>query len=383
MSKKSMIIAGCSIIGVLILFILIVWILTAFKKNYVTYEKAEEKMVEAAKKYYKTYPELLPVEEGKYSLQYSALVEGKFIKPLNEILKDGDTCFAEVDVYKNNNDYDYIPKLDCGQAYKTLELNQKILEDNPVTDAGSGLYKSDSGVYYFRGKITNNYITLGSTGSGKNQKQILWRILSIDENGNIQIKSLTAFESRIAYDNRYNINVHKNNGYNDYEGSILKDYLIKMSNGTSFLKDEEKAKLVPQQLCIGQRKITDKINDGSIECAQKSEPLYFGTITPYEYVRASLDENCIRPVNRSCGNFNYLYINSDSTSEWSVTSTSESTDQAYALNGPVFELIRTSTSRKVFPTAYISARTLYKGGTGTKGDPYIIVTKVKKNSIEK
>ena len=236
MSKKSMIIAGCSIIGVLILLILIVWLLTAFKKNYVTYEQAESKMVQAAKDYYKTYPELLPVEEGKYSLQYSALVEGKFIKPLNELLKDGDTCFAEVNVYKNNNSYDYIPKLDCGQAYQTLELTQKILNENPVITEGSGLYKTDGGVHYFRGKVTNNYVTLGTTGSGKKLKKILWRILSIDENGNIQIVSETAFDSRSVYDNRYNIDVHKTQGYNDFQNSVLKEFLIRSKLHWEFYK---------------------------------------------------------------------------------------------------------------------------------------------------
>ena len=383
MSKKSMIIAGCSIIGVLILLILIVWLLTAFKKNYVTYEQAEEKMVQAAKDYYKTYPELLPVEEGKYSLQYSALVEGKFIKPLNEILKDGDTCFAEVNVYKNNNSYDYIPKLDCGQAYQTLELTQKILNDNPVTTSGSGLYQGDGGSYYFRGKVANNYIALGTTGSGKKQKKILWRILSIDENGNIQIISETAFDNRTVYDNRYNIDVHKTQGYNDFQNSVLKEFLIKMSDGTSFLNENEKAKLVPQQLCIGKRKITDVINDGSIECAEKSEPMYFGTIALYEYIRISLDENCLRPTNRSCGNFNFLYNSADSSTNWIVTATPENTNQAYSMDGPVFALTKANSSRKVYPTAYISSRVLYKTGSGTSSDPYVIVTKVKKNSIEK
>ena len=383
MSKKSMIIAGCSIIGVLVLLILIVWLLSIFKKNYVTYEEAEQKMVDAAKKYYKTYPELLPVEEGKYTLQYSALVDGKFIKPLNEILKDGDSCFAEINVYKNVNDYDYIPKLDCGQSYQTLELTQRILTDHPVVTTGSGLYQADDGTYYFRGKVTDNYISLGKTGSGKKEQPILWRILSIDPNGNIQVRSESAFDDRTVFDNRYNVDVHKTNGYNDYEGSMLRDFLIKKSNGTSFLKAEEKAKLVPQELCIGRRKATDTINDGSIECAVKSEPIYFGTITPYEFIRASLDENCIKPTNRSCGNFNYLYINSNTSSEWSVTSTSDNSEQVWALSGPVFELIKANTNRKVHPTAYISARTLFKSGSGKKSDPYVITTKKKKSSIEK
>ena len=219
MSKKTMIIAGCSIIGILVLLILFVWLLTAFKKNYVTYEKLEEKMVVAADKYYKTYPELLPVDEGKYTLQYNALVENNLIKPLNEMLKNGDSCTAEVNVYKNNMGYDYIPKIDCGTDYKTIELNERIIYDNPITETGSGLYKNEDGSYYFRGKVENNYFALGTTQSGKKTKDLLWRILGIDEKGNIKLLSLTGFKEKTVYDDRYNVETAKTSGYNDYAGS--------------------------------------------------------------------------------------------------------------------------------------------------------------------
>lgn len=368
MSKKSIIIAGSSIIAVFVLLILFVWLLSAFKKSYTTYEKVEEKMVAAASNYYKTYPELLPVDEGKYSLQYSALVEGNFIKPLNELLKDGDSCTAEINVYKNNIGYDYIPKLNCGQNYQTIELFQKILNDNPVTTTGSGLYQSTDGSYYFRGKIENNYVSLGFTGSGKNKKEILWRILGIDKDGNIKILSETKFYDKVIYDNRYNINEGKNSGYNEYNESLIKDYLVKMNNEEAFLTNEEKQKLIPQPLCYGKRKFDETVNDGSIECSMKSEPLYYGTITPYEFIRASLDENCNKVSDRSCGNFNFLYNNT--TTSWTVTATSENTYQAYSLNGATFDLYKTSSKKSVYPTAYVSARNLYKKGSGTIDDPY-------------
>ncbi len=382
MSKKSMVIAGCSIIGVLVLLILIVWLLSAFKKNYLTYEKVEEKMVAAAEKYYKTYPELLPVDEGKYTLQYSALVEGQFIKPLNELLKDGDSCTAEVNVYKNNIGYDYIPKLDCGIVYKTYELYQKIINDHPVTTTGSGLYQSEDGSYYFRGKVTDNYVKLGSTGSGKKKKDILWRILSIDSHGNIQIKSTVSFTDRVVYDSRYNINMSKTTGYNDFEGSMLKDFLIKMNNEELLLTNEEKQKLITQELCTGKRKTTDIINDGSIECNTKSAPMYFGTITPYEYIRASLDTNCAKVSDRSCGNFNYLH-NTDSISEWTITGAEDNTYQVYSFNGEIFELSRANISKRVFPTAYISSRNLFKSGSGTKDDPYILIVEKTSSTTKK
>ena len=372
MSKKSMIIAGSSIVAVLVLLILIVWLLSVFKKSYTTYEKVEEKMVNAANKYYKTYPELLPVNEGKYTLQYSALVEGEFIKPLNELLKDGDSCTAEVNVYKDGDNYDYIPKINCGTNYQTLELFQKIINENPVVTTGSGLYQNEDGSLYFRGKIDNNYVILGRTGTGRRERDIVWRILGIDANGNIQMVSETSFNDKVAFDNRYNIKEGKYTGYNDYIDSVLKDYLVRMNNTEEFLKENEKQKLVKMPICYGKRKTTDTVNDGSIECKEKSDPLYFGTITPYEFIRASLDENCNKVYDKSCGNFNYLYNNA--ISKWTVTSTTENTFQSYLLTGASFELTKASSTKAVYPTAYISARVLYRTGTGTLEDPYKIVT---------
>lgn len=368
MSKKTIIIAGSSIIGILVLLILFVWLLTTVKKKYVTYEKLEEKMVEAANKYYKTYPEMLPADEGKYTLQYGSLVEGGFIKPLNELLKDGDECTAEVNVYKNNASYDYIPKIDCGANYRTTELSERIIIDNPIVETGSGLYRDENGGYFFRGKVENNYFALGITGSGKKKKDILWRIISIDENGNVKLLSLTGFKERTVYDDRYNVETLKNSGYNDYEGSKLKDFLIRMNNEEALLTNAEKQKLVPMPICVGKRALTDITNDGSIECAEKSSPLYFGTITPYEFIRASLDENCSKVSDRSCGNFNYLY--NVELSEWTVTSIPDNSYQAYALNGDVFEPAKANLNKKVYPTAYINSRTLYRYGSGTLEDPY-------------
>lgn len=378
MSKKSMIVIGSSIVGVLVLLILIIWLLTLFKGSYTTYEKVEQLMANAADKYYKTYPEMLPVNEGKYSLQYSALVDGEFIKPLNKLLKDGDSCNAEVYVYKTEVSYDYVPMLNCGDNYKTVELFQKIMDDNPVVSTNSGLYKATDGSYYFRGKIDNNYVSLGTIGSGKRQRAILWRIMGIDSNGNIKIKSIESFTDKTVYDNRYNAKQGKNVGYNNYEESILKDYLANNSGDESFLTNNQKEVLVQMPLCYGKRKMNEQKVDGSVECSLKSDPVYFGTITPYEYMRVSLDKNCKKLTDKSCGNFNYLY--NDLESEWSITASTESDFEVYTLNGAAFELSRASYSKKVYPTAYISARVLFKGGDGSEKNPYIIKTKEEKKN---
>lgn len=196
----------------------------------------------------------------------------------------------------------------------------------------------------------------------------VWRILGIDEKGNIKLLSLTGFKEKTVYDDRYNVETAKTSGYNDYAGSKLKDFLIRMSNEDTFLTNEEKQKLISQQLCIGKRKLTDEINDGSIECSELSEEVLYGTITPYEYIRASLDENCKKVSDRSCGNFNFLYVGGSSS--WSITSIPDNSYQSYTLVGDVFEAVKPNLNKKVYPTVYVSSRTLYKAGTGTIDDPY-------------
>ena len=44
MNKKTLIIAGCSILGVLILLIVVVRLMTVFKTKYFNYETVEEKI---------------------------------------------------------------------------------------------------------------------------------------------------------------------------------------------------------------------------------------------------------------------------------------------------------------------------------------------------
>ena len=127
-------------------------------------------------------------------------------------------------------------------------------------------------------------------------------------------------------------------------------------------------------LCVGKRKQTSKKNDGSVECATQTEPLYFGTITPYEYIRASLDENCKKVNDLSCGNFNYLH--DSSAIELSVTASKTDNYQVYVLNGSIFNLSKANNLKKIYPTAYINSRVLYRTGDGSKTNPYkLFITK--------
>ena len=88
--KKKLIIIGASLVGFLVVVLLATWIISIVKPHYYSYEEVEEKITLAVKSYYETNPTLVPTKDGDYTIQYSTLVEGKHIKPLNEILKDGD-----------------------------------------------------------------------------------------------------------------------------------------------------------------------------------------------------------------------------------------------------------------------------------------------------
>ena len=109
MEKKTLIIVGSSLIGLFVILLLVLWLITVFKPRYYSYEVVEEKIIEATNNYYKKNPEYLPAEDGKYSLPYDALVSAGYIKPLNELLVDGNGCTADVIIVKNGNDYTYIP----------------------------------------------------------------------------------------------------------------------------------------------------------------------------------------------------------------------------------------------------------------------------------
>ena len=370
MNKKTMIIMGCSIIGLLVLLLVVVWLMTMFGTTYVTYEKAEQKIVEASKKYYADHADLLPTVDGKYTVDFNTLVNGGYIKPLNELLKDGDNCTVEIIMNKRGVEYDYIPRLDCGDNYKTIELYKQILNDNPVVISGSGLYRELDGSYYFRGKVTNNYFVMGVNDTNS-EKELVWQIIGINSDNTVKIRAITGTEDNSEYDGRYNIDKDANYGYNTFEDSSMKDFLKKLETNGKFLTAEQKAKLVPKRICIGRRSETETINNGSIECSSMSNDTFlFSTLLPYEFLRASLDENCKTVNDKSCENLNYLAT--QSSSEWSTTASSSDSYRLYAFYGTYYQLSSASNPKVLHVVANLSEYAFYKSGNGTLEDPYRI-----------
>ncbi len=372
MNKKTIMIMGGGLIGFLVLLLVILWLLTIFKTKYFEYEEVEEKIINATEKYYKNKPELLPVNDGKYTLAYSSLVNSELIKPLNELLEDGDKCSAEIIVVKNGNDYTYIPKLNCGDAYASTELYKQILKDNPVVTENAGLYKAEDGTYYFRGKVKNNYVAFGSTGEGKKETPIIWQIISINSDNTIKLRNITETKLRTKWDDRYNTTVNSYIGYNDFELSLIKDYLKDLETNEALLKSNDIAKLDAKNLCIGARSETDSTKDGSAECSVLSKDKYiFSTLLPYEYMRASLDDDCTNVDDNACTNLNYI-AELYTEAEWSITPFNENDYQAYVFDGYTYEPTDAKSRNKLYVVVNLNEFAFYKSGTGTEEDPYVI-----------
>lgn len=371
--KKKLIIIGASLVGFLVVILLATWIISIVKPHYYTYEEVEEKITQAVKSYYDTNPTLVPTTDGDYTIQYSTLVDGKFIKPLNEILKDGDNCTVNIVVNKSGDNIAYLPYLTCPGTYETKELYRVIKDNSPVVTEGSGLYEDENGGYYFRGEVKNNYVVFGTISINDKDNPYLWRIISIEDDNTIKIINETGKRDQYSWDNRYNEGKDATWGYNNFELSRAKEILKNTESNEEIVNESIKNAIISKELCIGKRKLDDETKNGSVECSVKSTDKYmFGLITPYEYMRASLDDNCKVASSPSCSNYNYLYH--DRWNTWSLTAldTKDNDYSVFYLNGSNFNTTRASLERRFILTAYINKRALFKSGNGTLEDPYVV-----------
>lgn len=369
LGKKKVIIIGSSLIGGIILLIIIVYLINILKPHYVSYQEAEKKITEATKKYYDDNPTLLPVNDGDYTLQYSTLVEKEYIKPLDELLKDGSNCSANIIVNKTEEEYLYLPYLNCIGSYETKELYKTIINDNPITTNGNGLYLDANNNYYFRGDVVNNYIDFGYIDADDDTVVNLWRIIKIENDNTIKIISTERTKYGYPWDNRYNINEKRSYGYNDFEISRINDTLQNENAFSSLMTDDLNKYIVAKNWCIGKRSQTETDMSGNVECSVKTEKkLKIGLVSLYEILAASTDKNCINTLSKSC--INYNYFNQLKISSWTLTGVTENSYHVYSFYKGKVSVSNGSYDKKVEPVVYLSKYALYSSGSGTQDDPY-------------
>ncbi len=370
---KRLLLVGGIIIAILLVILLVAWLLSQRKPRFVEYSKAIDLMQTAAAKYYDKNNDKLPVEDGDYVLSYETLVENELIVPLNELLENGEECNAHVMVTNKSNIYTYTPYLNCKDGYQTTELYKILTQEDKIVTSGDGLYKDENMGYYYRGDVTNNYIKLGTVDRNNKVIDNIWRIISIEPDNTIRIKRVEPTMSRYVWDDRYNADIGKYYGYNKFELSKIKELLDLFQNQDSVMSELYRNKIVPKKLCINSRKSDDTAKDSSIECAIQSEQEYnFGVMYPYEYMRASLDENCINAKSLSCGNYNYLANDSGHDIEWTLTPNPDNSYEVLTFTGSTYSYYRVSTNHYIYFTAYLSNKVFFDTGTGTKDDPYKI-----------
>ena len=355
--KKYLMIGG-AIIGLLVLVIIIMVVIKLLSGPGKNYNKVEQKIVTAAQEYFKKNPDAIPKEGTSTHIDADTLITDGHLKDLEKLIDD--TCTASVTVMNNGGKSLYLPDLECTE-YKTIHFKEKIVEDQLVKDSEnpyeSGLYEVD-GEYIFKGKNTNNYVSFGT---------LTWRILKIDKNGNLKLIKEPAEKSKKIWDNKYNIELKKSRGVNDYANSYLLEYLNESYEGVN---DNNKAHLIPHDVCIGKRSFKNTKISYDVDCSEVLENQYLSTINTLDYPMASLDENCKEVGSGSCTNYNYL--NSTITTSWTTIGSADNTYEVFYISAGYVGTLNANKSNSYNWVVYVSGEELYTTGDGTLENPYVI-----------
>ena len=362
MSKKliKIMIIGAAVFAVLFGTL---WIISLFRGEKLAFNKIENKMVDAAESYYKKNPKLLPV--GEYSsveLDVSTLNKEKYMKTLDKYVDDNVSCTGKVIVLKNKDNYAYIPKLNCGDAYNTKTLSETIKNSTNIVTEGEGLYEIND-EYVYRGEKLNNYVSFAGR---------TWRILRITKDNEIRLIQDDVFDKAV-WDNHYNTTKKASSGINSFEingvSSRIKEKLDEIYLGDAF-SSEAKAKLVPKKLCVGKRYYEDNTSDGSTECDILTDDYYsIGLLQINEYIASSLDVECKGINTRSCTNYNFLATYEGSF--WTLTANAENTHEVYYIDYlPSSVYANRKYGLKL--AVNVSGEINYTKGDGTLKNPYVI-----------
>lgn len=359
LNKKLITYLVIAIGGIIMLFI-VLGIISLLRGKRMSFEKVESTMKEAAKSYYKDKESELPSNNGEQIvIDVTTLEEAGKIKSLSKITKKGVTCTGKVVIEKNGDYYLYTPYLDCGEDYKTVNLTDKIKQDNPIVTTDDGLYQIGDNLV-FRGENVNNYVSF----AGKT-----WRIIRINNDGTLRL-----LQEDITYtgvwDDRYNINKQGSTGINDFEISRLNDGLEKIYTEDSIFNDSSKEKIAFKDLCIGKRYEDETNNSGSVECANVVANRPVGLMQVNEYMVASLDKNCVYSYDTQCSNYNYLANYTKTT--WTLTADAANTHKAYKFNGSGFTSSTASGETGLRLVIYLSGNLKYTSGNGTQEKPYVV-----------
>lgn len=358
---KKLIIASCVFMGLIVLIICGSLIYNKFFYRK-TYSEIEDIMVSATKEYYGKHKSKLPNEAGEVkTIKVSELVSSEYMKQLSEYIKNDEIfCKGSVNVTKVNKKYRYTPILDCGNDYSTVLLSDYIEKNNKVVTSNEGLYSMNNELIY-RGENVKNYVSFAGYE---------WRIVKITDGKVVLIFNEKIKETETTYwDDRYNNDKKDNVGINDYSVSRAREYLNSLYNSNSLFSNNDKLLLSNFNLYVGRRNDNDTDKSGLLEKATIIENQYIGLLPAYDFMNASLDNNCTSTASLSCSNYNYL--NTYDWNWWTMTGDSNSSYKVYrGSNYDSIYLSNTNSNAYFRPVIYLVKDAVYVSGNGSKSKPY-------------
>lgn len=323
-----------------------------------SYSGMEENLKRAAQKYTSKNSRVLPENENEQAkVSLDTLISSNTIKELTALEDENVKCSGYVNILKKGDNYKYIPYIKCGKYYETKTLVDYIKSNEKIVTNDDGLYKYGE-KYVYKGENPNNYLSMGDK---------IYRIIEINENNELKLISSKRYNDSVIWDDRYNIEKDDNYGINNYSKSRLKDSLS-IAYKSEFFTDEERSYIIPHDVCIGKRSLSDVSIDSTAECSDIYPNQNVSLITVSDYMRASVDLNCSSTESESCSNYNYF--ENISSSLRTITAVADDSYQVYSISYGKTRTVRASASFSIYPVVYIDRITLYGGGNGTIDNPY-------------
>ena len=341
------------------------------------YIELENRIQNAAISYVNEHQSILPkTTDTIKKVKLNTLIEAGKINKMYAVDDKSVVCKGHVEIEKISEDsklYRYTPYISCGKYYVTKTISDYIIDKETqngefVRTADDGLYEMN-GEYVYRGEYPENYILLGEK---------LYRIMKIGTDKNLELISVEPTWGYYGWDDRYNISEDYNLGINNFVKSRIYQSLKTLyennnqENGEIFFTDAERQYIVEHDFCIGRRDVSDANIYSGVEC-NETIPMKVGLVSINEPPRASLDPNCIGLYDKSCSNYNfYTRLNGkNSDSLVSLTASSSDTFTVYVYDGRT-KTTATDDMNTLHPVIYIGDKVIYKSGSGTKLDPYVV-----------
>lgn len=364
-SKKAIVKMLIVLVLLIVVFVIIIAAMGGSNKKQ-SYSQFEKTILRGAERYVNNNPNFLEDQSyGSKLISLDALVDGGYIKPVSKYLGKDNSCSGGVLVYKNLDNFKYVAKVDCGSEYRNKSLYEHIMEKESTVTSGAGLYKTNDG-YVYRGEYVDNYVSI----NGK-----IWRIMSIDEDGNLKLISEERTKTNYVWDDRYNSIRTRAVGINDFigtEASRIKNTLEELYNENEILDSEFKAIVYPKNYCIGKRsESNNKVSlEEPFECSTTTEQVMGFTLpTVNELLIPSIDDNCTNMYSAACLNYNYMSDFLEAT--WTLTASADDTYQVYSYTNGI-DLSQASRLYKLNIVTTIFGDINYDSGDGSETNPYII-----------